>query len=265
MLTTWYTEKAVDFISRHQYEPFFLYVPHSMAHVPIYCSDKFRGKSGTGLYGDVIMELDWSVGQIMAALKKNDLEKNTIFIFIGSDNGPWLSYSDHAGVTPFREGKGTIFDGGVHNPCIIKYPAQVDANSVSHTTFCSVDILPTICYLTNTALPGNEIDGRNVWELIQDKPGAKNPHSYYPLSNGREFQGVISSDGHWKLHMPHAYRTILKGGKDGEPGEYMQLKIDTTLFDLVHDPYEKGNVIGQYRQIADTLIQYAEKHKKLFY
>lgn len=265
MLTTWYTEKSVDFINKHKDEPFFLYVPHSMAHVPIHCSDKFRGKSGTGLYGDVIMELDWSIGQIMGALKKNNLEKNTIFILITSDNGPWLSYGDHAGLTPFREGKGTIFDGGVHNPCIIKYPGHITPKAISHTTFSSVDILPTICYLTNTQLPDNEIDGKNVWDLIQNKPGATNPHSYYPLSNGSEFQGVISSDGHWKLHMPHAYRTLEKGGKDGQPGEYMQLNIDTSLYDLVHDPYEKGNVINLYPQIAKELIGYAEKHQNIFY
>lgn len=265
MLTTWYTEKAVDFITRHKAEPFFLYVPHSMAHVPIYCSEKFKGKSGTGLYGDVIMELDWSVGQIMDALKKNNLEENTIFILISSDNGPWLSYSDHAGVTPFREGKATIFDGGVHNPCIIKYPGHITPNSISHTTFCSVDILPTICHLTSSPLPANEIDGRNVWDLLQGKSGVKNPHAYYPLSNDREFQGVISADGHWKLHMPHAYRTLLTGGKDGQPGKYMQQNIDTTLYDLVHDPYEKGNVIDQYPKIAKELITYAEKHKKQFF
>lgn len=265
MLTTWYTEKAVDFINRHKDEPFFLYVPHSMAHVPVHVSDKYRGKSGTGLYGDVIMELDWSVGQIEDALKKNNLDENTIFILISSDNGPWLSYGNRAGVTPFREGKATIFDGGVHNPCIIKYPGHIIPNTISHTTFCSVDILPTICSLTNTPLPENEIDGKNVWDLIQGKPGAKNPHDYYPLSAGSQFQGVISADGHWKLHMPHPYRSLESGGKDGQPGKYMQLKIDTTLFDLVHDPYEKGNVIELYPQIARELIKDAENHEKQFF
>ncbi|MGM0532365.1 MAG: sulfatase-like hydrolase/transferase, partial [Bacteroidota bacterium] len=122
MLSTWYTENAVDFINRHDDEPFFLYVPHSMPHVPLFVSDKFKGESGLGLYEDVMMELDWSVGQIMNALEENELDDNTIFIFIGSDNGPWLSYMDRSGKTPYREGKGTTFDGGVRNSCIIRYP-----------------------------------------------------------------------------------------------------------------------------------------------
>jgi arylsulfatase A len=265
MLTTWYTEKSVEFINNHKNEPFFLYVPHSMAHVPIACSDKFRGKSGVGLYGDVIMELDWSIGQIMEALRKNGLEENTIFILISSDNGPWLSYSDHAGITPFREGKGTSFEGGVRNPCVIKYPGHIPPKTKSHKTFCSVDILPTICYLTDTQLPDNDIDGKNVWDLIQNKTGAKNPHDYYPFTTGSQFQGLISADGRWKLHLPHTYRTLEKGGKDGQPGKYIQSEIDTALFDLIHDPYEKGNVIEQYPQIADKLIKYTEKHQKLFF
>jgi arylsulfatase A-like enzyme len=265
MLTTWYTEHAVDFITRHRDEPFFLYVPHSMPHVPIFCSDKFSGKSGTGLYGDVMMELDWSVGEIHRAIAENGLEEVTLFIFIGSDNGPWLSYGDHAGLTPYREGKGTIFDGGVRNPCIIKYPGHIEPNTVSHNTFNSIDILPTICRVTGTPLPENTIDGKNVWDLILNKPGVENPHDYYPFTNGSAFQGVISGDGIWKLHLPHSYRTVVKGGKDGQPGEYAHPEIDTALFDMVHDPYEKGNVIQAYPDIAGTLINHAKKHKELFF
>ena len=265
MLTTWYTEKAVDFIERSKDEPFFLYVPHSMPHVPIFCSDKFEGKSGTGLYGDVMMEIDWSVGQINQAIKDQGLEDNTIFIFIGSDNGPWLSYSDHAGITPFREGKGTTFDGGVRNPCIIKYPGQIEGNTQSHHTFNSIDILPTVCQLTGASLPENEIDGKNVWDLITHQEGATNPHDYYAFTNGSEFQAIISGDGRWKLHLPHKYRTVVKGGKDGIPGKYMNVDIDTALFDLLHDPYEKGNVMEVYPEVAEEMLEYANQHKDRFY
>ncbi len=265
MLTTWYTEHAVDFIARNKDNPFFLYVPHSMPHVPIYCSDKFAGKSGTGLYGDVMMELDWSVGQINQAIKDNGLEENTIFIFIGSDNGPWLSYGDHAGITRFREGKGTIFDGGVRNSCIIKYPGQIESGTISHKAFSSIDILPTICKVTGTTLPENEIDGKNVWDIVMDKPDAKNPHDYYPFSFNSEFQGVISGDGNWKLHLPHVYRTVLKSGVDGQAGKYTYPEIDTALFDMVHDPYEKRNVVDAYPEIAQTLLQHTSQHKDLFY
>ena len=266
MLTTWYTEHAVNFINKHKNEPFLLYLPHSMPHVPVFCSEKFRGKSGIGLYGDVMMELDWSVGQVMQALESNGLEKNTLFVFIGSDNGPWLSYGNRAGITRFREGKATIFDGGVRNPCIIKYPGHIDPNSTSHKAFCSIDLLPTICKLTGSALPENEIDGKNVWELITGQPGAENPHKYYPFSNHDEFQGIISGDGRWKLHLAHGYRTLIKGGKDGKPGTYTyEPIIDTSLFDMIHDPFEKGNVIDLYPEIADKLIHLAEKHQQEFY
>ena len=266
MLPTWYTEYAVDFINRHSDEPFFLYVPHSSPHVPIFCSDKFRNKSGTGIYGDLIMELDWSVGQIMQAIENNGLEDNTIFIFIGSDNGPTYTYlGNHSGSTPYRAGKSTSFDGGVRNSCIIKYPGSIEPNTISHTTFCSIDILPTICHVTGASLPKNEIDGTNIWDLIIDKPGAENPHDYYPFSIKNNIQGVISADGRWKLFLPHNYVDLVKGAKDGQPGEWVFTEMDTTLFDMVHDPYEKGNVKDLYPEVVDTLIYYANKHKRLFY
>lgn len=265
MLTTWYTEKAVDFIARHQEEPFFLYVPHSMPHVPIFCSDKFKGKSGTGLYGDVMMELDWSVGQINQAIKDNGLEENTIFILIASDNGPWLSYGNHAGITQFREGKGTSFDGGVRNPAIVKYPGKIEAGVVSHRAWCSIDILPTICRLTRTPLPENEIDGKDVWPLISGEPDAVNPHQYYAFSNGSQFQAVMSGDGQWKLHLPHRYRTVVKGGKDGLPGRYVNLDLDTALFDMIHDPFERSNQLENYPEITAELVDIARQHREKFY
>ncbi len=265
MLTTWFTEKAVGFINSHRDEPFFLYVPHPMPHVPLFCSDKFLGKSGTGLYGDVMMEIDWSVGEIRQAIIDNGLEDNTLFIFIGSDNGPWLSYGDHAGITPYREGKGTIFDGGVRNPVIIKYPGLIEPNTISHKAFNSIDILPTICQVTGAELPQNTVDGKNVWDLILGKPGAENPHDYYPFTNGSGFQGVISGDGKWKLHIPHPYRSVVMAGKDGQPGRYAHPEIDTSLFDMVHDPFEKGNVIDLYPEIAGRLLEHARKHKETFF
>ena len=118
-LTTWYTEHSVDFIERHQEQPFFLYVPHSMPHVPLHVSDKFKGKSDRGLYGDVMMEIDWSMGEILSTLDRLDMVENTLVVFL-SDNGPWLEYGDHAGCAlPLREGKWTTFDGGQRVPCIM--------------------------------------------------------------------------------------------------------------------------------------------------
>ena len=264
MLSTWYTEKAVDFINRYQDQPFFVYVPHSMPHVPIFCSDKFEGKSGTGLYGDVMMELDWSVGQINQAVKDNGLEENTLFIFIGSDNGPWLSYGDHAGITPYREGKGTTFEGGLRNPCIIKYPGVVPAGAESHKMFASIDIVPMVCRLTDSPFPENEIDGKDVWDYLSGET-SKNPQPYYAFSNAREFQGVISGDGNWKLHLPHQYRSLETGGQGGTPGKYVQHHIDTALFDMVHDPFEKGDVKEIYPEITSDLLEIAAQHYNKFY
>jgi arylsulfatase A len=262
--TTWFTEDSVDFINRNSENPFFLYVPHPMPHVPLFVSEKFEGASGTGLYGDVIMELDWSVGEIMTALEENGIEENTIVI-LTSDNGPWLSYGNHSGQTPFREGKGTSFDGGIRVPLIISWPGQIEPNSVSHDAFFSIDFMPTIAGLTGAELPGYEIDGKNVWDLIRGVADAENPHDYYAYTFNREHQGVIRGDGKWKLHMPHNYRTIVRGGRDGQAGEYRQARIDTVLFDMVHDPYEKINVIDEYPEIAEELIRFSEKHKARFF
>jgi len=262
--TTWFTEESVDFINRNSDEPFFLYVPHPQPHVPLFVSEKFEGKSGTGLYGDVMMEIDWSVGEIVTALEENGVRGNTIVIFT-SDNGPWLSYANHSGKTPFREGKGTSFDGGLRSALVISYPDKIEKNSISHDAFFSIDLLPTIAHLTGSELPDYDIDGKDVWSLIIGKNSAEDPQEYYSFTNGQEFQGVLSGDGKWKLHIPHNYRTSPVGGRDGLPGLYQHARIDTALFDMVHDPYEKVNVIEDYPEIAERLIRYTEQHQARFF
>ena len=191
LLTTWYTEHAVDFIQKQQKHPFFLYLSHSMPHVPLFCSQKFEGKSSAGLYGDVMMEIDWSVGQVLTALEKTGQSENTLVIFT-SDNGPWISYGNHAGQTPFREAKGTGFEGGIRSGCIAKFPGKINSGTVSHSAFCSIDLLPTVCHLTSTQLPSYPIDGKNVWPLMAGLPGVTNPHDYYPFSTGKRFEDVIN-------------------------------------------------------------------------
>jgi arylsulfatase A-like enzyme len=235
-----------------------------MPHVPLYCSDEFEGKSGKGLYWDVMLEIDWSVGEINRALKERGLDKNTIVI-LTSDNGPWISYGNHAGITPFREAKGTSFDGGIRSACIMKYPEGIEAGAVSERTFGSVDLLPTLCHMACIPLPENEIDGENVWELISGKEGAENPHTYYAFSNGKNFEGIISGDGRWKLHLPHAYRILESDGADGIPGKYGMARIDTALFDMLNDPMETTNVILEQAEIASELIGITETHVSRFY
>ena len=264
-LTKWYTEASVDFIHRHKDEPFFLYVPHSMPHVPLFTSDEFTGKSGAGVYGDVIMELDWSVAQINQAVKDAGVEENTIIIFT-SDNGPWVSYGNHAGRTPFREAKGTSFEGGVRSPCIIKYPERLESGKVSDRNFFSIDLLPTLANLMDIPLPDTlRLDGRNVWDWITEAEGAENPQAYYELTNGVNFEGIMTGDGKWKLHIPHAYRTLEYPGKDGWPGKYIQAEIPLTLFDMYHDPMESKNVISDYPTVADSLINMAREHHQKYF
>jgi len=264
MLTTWYTEHAVDFIKRHKDEPFFLYVPQSMPHVPLFCSEKFKDKSGAGLYGDVMMEIDWSVGQIAKALKDSGVDDNTMVLFT-SDNGPWISYGNHAGKTPYREAKGTSFDGGTRSACIAKFPGRIEAGTVSNKTFCTLDILPTVAHLAGAELPANPVDGNNVWDIMSGKSGATNPSVYYPFSTGRRFEGIISGDGRWKLHVSHPYRTLVKAANDGAAGKYRQETIGLSLFDMENDPYETTNVLAKHPQVAERLQKLAEQHRARFY
>jgi arylsulfatase A-like enzyme len=235
-----------------------------MPHVPLFRSEKFKGKSGAGVHGDVIQEIDWSVGEIAKALKSAGVEDNTLVIFT-SDNGPWTSYGNHAGKTPYREAKATSFDGGTRSACIMRYPGKIEAGSISKRALCTIDLLPTIAHLAEAKLPANPIDGKNVWDLISGKPGAANPHEFYAFSTGREFEGVMSGDGRWKLHVPHEYRTLVEAGNDGMAGMFRQAKIELSLFDMEADPRETTNVIDKFPEVAARLKGFAERHRREFY
>src|SRR5262249_46343508 len=146
-LTTQYTERAVKFIEKNKDKPFFFYLAHSMPHVPLHVSDKFKGSSKQGLYGDVIQEIDWSVGEILGALKKHKLEDNTLVIFT-SDNGPWLSYGNHAGgAGSLREGKGTVWEGGHREPFVARWPGKIPAGSECREPAMTIDLFPTFAGL----------------------------------------------------------------------------------------------------------------------
>jgi arylsulfatase A-like enzyme len=254
----------VDFIRRHRGDRFFLYVPHNMPHVPLYCGSRFEGKTGLGLYADVMSELDWSVGEILGALRKASLEEDTVILFT-SDNGPWSSYGNHAGRTPFRDAKGTGFDGGTRSPCIVNYPRQVRPGTVSNRAWCSIDVLPTFAHLAGAKLPANPIDGRNVWDLVAGRAGASNPHDFYAFGTGNVFEGVLSGDGKWKLHVPHRYRHLVSVGNDGAAGKFVQAEMPLSLFDMERDPYETTNVLSQYPDVAARMQGFAERHRQEFY
>lgn len=265
-LTTWYAEHAVDFIDRNKARPFFLYLAHNMPHVPLHVSDKFRGKSERGLYGDVIEEIDWSVGEVMSALKRNGLEKNTLVIF-ASDNGPWLSYGDHAGsAKPLREGKGTCWEGGTRVPCIMRWPGKIPAGTESRTMLMNIDIFPTVAKLIGAKLPAQPIDGLDVWPIISSKRAAKNPHSVYLFYyEQNQLQSVVSGDGRWKLQLPHTYRTLngRPGGTNGIPSAYAQQKIELNeLYDLDNDLSETKNLAEQNPRLVKQLEAEAEKARE---
>ncbi|MCC9604566.1 sulfatase [Blastopirellula sp. JC732] len=258
-LTTLYTEKAVEFIDDHAKQPFFLYVPHSMVHVPLYVSDKFAGKSGAGLFGDVVMEVDWSVGQIMEALRRNKVDDNTLVIFT-SDNGPWLSYGEHAGSAgPLREGKGTMWDGGCREPTIFWMPGKIPAGKSVSTPMMTIDILPTVAQLIGAKLPDHKIDGKNIWPIVTGQPGAKSPHEAYYMYYGDQLQAIRS--GKWKLHFPHGYRTLngRPGGKDGLPVNYEQAHTGLALYDLESDIGETIDVKDSHPDVVARLQKLADE------
>lgn len=254
LLTKQYTEKAIDFIMRNRSRPFFLYLAHSMPHVPLFVSDAFKNESGKGLYADVIREIDWSVGEVMDALKKYNIDQNTVVIFT-SDNGPWLTYGNHAGNAGlFREGKATTFEGGVRVPMIVRWPAKVKKNSVSDNIAGLIDLLPTIVEITSTTMPKKKIDGKSFLPtLMQQEMTARDTHYYFQI---HELQAVRK--GKWKLHFPHKYVHTGRAGIDGERGVSEERSIELSLFDLSNDPGELNNVAEKYPEVVGELSRLAQ-------
>ena len=277
------TERAVDFMERNAARPFFLYLPHVMPHVPIFASKKFQGCSEAGLYGDVIEELDWSVGEVLATLRRLKLDERTLVIFI-SDNGPFLSYGEHAGsATPLREGKLTTFEGGVRVPCLVRWPGRVPAGRVCAEPFIGVDWLPTLTEIVGGKSPTLTIDGRSVKGLILGEPGARSPHEALFFYSGTALQSVRS--GPWKLHFPHPYITPAgEPGRGGKPSNWGQLapasiqqsgvegiatrhgyrieQLELSLFNLEIDPGERNNVADEYPEVVKRLSGLAEEARR---
>jgi arylsulfatase len=256
-MTVRYTERALKFIEKNQDNPFFLYVPHSMPHIPLFVSDRFKGKSELGLYGDVIMEIDWSVGEIMNKLNELNLEDNTLVIFT-SDNGPWLLYGNHGGSAfPLREGKRTTFEGGQRVPCIMRWPAKISSGEICYELATTMDIFPTIAHLTGAALPSRKIDGKNILSLLKNTPDAKSPHEAFYYYLGNNIQAVRS--GKWKLHFPHFLISPAELGHDGQEGKVGIKNLELALYNLEEDIQEQTNVADQYPDVAQRLSQLARE------
>jgi len=268
MLTTMITERAVNFIDKNKDEPFFLYVPHPMPHVPLFVSDKYAGKSTAGIYGDVISEIDWSVGEIIGALERLELTDNTLVIFT-SDNGPWLNYGTHSGVAlPLREGKGTALEGGVRVPCVMQWPGKIKSGRVIKKPAMTIDLLPTIVKMTGAQLPTKKIDGADMSYLMVDKEESTKHHheAYYFYYKQNELHAILSGDGKWKLYLPHTYRSIngRSGTSDGLPINYdYDNKMELELYDLENDISETKNVATQQKEIVVELLVHAESARKI--
>jgi arylsulfatase A len=259
-LTTDYTAHAVRFIEAHRNQPFFLYVPYAMPHVPLHVSPKFAGKSRRGLYGDVIMEIDWSVGEILGALARCGLDHDTLVVYT-SDNGPWLLYGDHGGgAGPLREGKGTCFEGGLREPCVMRWPGRIPAGTVCDKVAATIDIVPTVARLAGVRLdPARPVDGRDILPLMTGRRGAASPHEAYFYYWDRELHAVRS--GPWKLHFPHPYPKPAPVGGGGRPGKYETLRTSLELYNLSVDIGERTNVAAAHPQVVARLTKLADAER----
>jgi len=252
LLTKRYTEKSIDFIKKNKDKPFFLYLPHTMPHVPLFASEKFRGKSKRGLYGDVIEEIDASTGEILNTLKQLGIDGRTMVFFM-SDNGPWLlKWEDGGCALPLRDGKFTTYEGGMRVPAIVRWPGKVPAGAVCTELWSAMDLLPTIAGLVGAKVPTDRvIDGKDIWPLMAGKAGAKSPHQvlYYYRSDKLEAVRL----GKWKMHLPKRDRINYRDGTK----EYVERPIQ--LFDLKADIAEKNNLADEFPEVVERLKKMMEK------
>lgn len=249
-ITRRYTEEAVSFIKKNKDEKFFLYLPHSLPHVPLFRSREFEGKSLRGLYGDVIEEIDWSVGHVLETLRNLKLDQNTI-VWFTSDNGPWLTFNDHGGSAGLlREGKGTTWDGGMREPSICWWPGTIPAGQVSAELGTTMDIYSTSLALAKATLDQNHvIDGYDLTESL--KGNAKSPRDVVYYYRGTRLMALRK--GPWKAHFAtqESYTGNNKVNEHDPP----------VLYNLEVDPSEKWNVADRHPEVIAEIKAAAETHK----
>lgn len=262
-LTRRLTERTVDFIRREAAagKPFFAYLPHPQPHAPIAAGDAFKPEVRRELYGAVMREIDWSVGEVMRALAESGVADNTILMF-ASDNGPWLAFGSDAGSSGgLREGKGTTFEGGVRVPCIIRWPGHIPAGCVSDVPWMTIDVLPTMAEIVGAegATDGRPIDGRSARSVWACESGASAPHEvlwFYYHTNA--LQAVRM--GKWKFVLPHASRTLggKPGGVDGAETPYANEQVGPALYNLESDPSETTDVSADHPEVVAAAIRHVE-------
>ncbi|MCC8134457.1 MAG: sulfatase [Tannerellaceae bacterium] len=258
--TTDYTNRTVNFIHKNQHQPFLVYLAHSMPHVPLAVSDKFKGKSEQGLYGDVMMELDWSVGEILRTLRELNLEEHTLVI-LTSDNGPWANYGNHAGsAAGLREAKTTTFDGGNRVPCVMYWKGVIEPATSCNQLAANIDLFLTVAGLSGAPLPERTIDGVSLVPLIKGETGAHPRTSFVYYFHVNDLEAV--TDGTFKLVFPHRYVTYgaYVPGNDGMPGKLTNLEIKKAeLYDLRRDPGERYDVLSHYPEEVAKLMRIADE------
>lgn len=261
--TTDYTTRTVNFIKKNKHKPFFIYLAHSMPHVPLAVSDKFKGKSEQGLYGDVMMELDWSVGEVLKALREQGLEENTLIV-LTSDNGPWTNYGNHAGSAGgLREAKATTFDGGNRIPCVMYWKGVIEPGTSCNKLASNIDLFPTLADISGAPLPQRKIDGVSLLPLIKGEKDANPRESFVYYYHKNDLEAV--TDGMFKLVFPHKYVTYgaYVPGNDGQPGNLTNLELKKAeMYDLRRDPGERYDVITQYPEEAAKLMKIADEMRK---
>lgn len=249
-ITERYADEGIKFIkeSVKSETPFFLYLANSMPHIPIYVSDKFKGSSTRGLYGDAIQEIDYNVGRIISVLEDLDIRKNTIIVIL-SDNGPWLAVGKDAGSSlPLFEGKFTSFEGGFRVPAIISWPSVLQGGQICREVVSSMDIFPTLAYLVGGKTPQYELDGKNIFELLNN-PTLRSPHEDYYMV----YDAAAIRSGNWKFHAEGMVYQVKKTARD-EKGP--------ALYNLKNDIGETVNLINTYPELADSMNVKLENYRK---
>ena len=246
-LTRRYTERALAFIRENRRRPFFLYFPHTFPHVPLFASERFRDTSLRGLYGDVVEELDWSVGRILEGLRQEGLARNTL-VFFTSDNGPWLTQKLNGGSAGLlRGGKGSTWEGGMREPCVAYWPGTIPAGRVSADLGATLDLLPTCLGLAGAPLPTDRVlDGYDLMPALTGQGQPQRDRMFF--YQGAQLWAVRR--GPWKAHLTSQ-----------DPAGKPQPNDPPLLFNLETDPSERQDVAEQHADVVAELVRLAEEHK----
>lgn len=248
-ITKRYTEKAIEFMTENKDNPFFLYFPHSMVHTPLFASKEFLNTSERGFYGDVMTEVDWSVGQVISTLEKLNLDKNTLVVFT-SDNGPWLMMLEHGGSAGLlREGKGTTWEGGMRVPGIFYMPETIATGTINDLG-STLDLLPTIASFTGAKLPENRVlDGFDLSPVLKEKKKGARDHFFYY----RKREIYAARKGDYKAH----FITETCYQRDNQRNDLEE----PLLFQVDHDPSEQFNRAKKFPKILKDINQMVDNHK----